>query len=68
MTAKRAHKEMQVKRFLLKGHLRYKTIISENVSSETQVENFFCFRRKLCYVLETLKFLYSQPSNVLPNL
>ena len=41
MTAKRAHKEMQVKRFLLKGHLRYKTIIFENVSSETQVENFF---------------------------
>ena len=27
----------------IKGYLRYKTITSQNVSSETQVKNFFCY-------------------------
>ena len=26
----------------LKGYLRYKTITSQNVSSEAQIKNFFC--------------------------
>ena len=38
----------------VKGYLRYKTITSQHVSSETQVKNFF----KICSVFKILKFLY----------
>ena len=34
---------------ILKGHLRYKTIISQNVSSEAQIKNFFISQKN--YVL-----------------
>ena len=40
----------------LKAYLCYKTITSQNVSSESQVKNFL-FRRRLYYVLKILKFL-----------
>ena len=36
----------------LKGYLRYKTITSQNVSSEAQVKNFFYFVEKLCSLLK----------------
>ena len=41
---------------MLKDHLRYKTITSQNVRFEAQVNNFFCFIEKLCSVLEIFKF------------
>ena len=41
-----------------KGYLRYKTVTSQNVSSEAQVESFFYFVEKLCSVLKIFKFLY----------
>ena len=33
---------------VLKGYLRYKTITSQNVSSEAQIKNFL-FRRKIMF-------------------
>ena len=36
----------------IKGYLRYKTITSENVSSEAQVKNFFYRVERLCCVLK----------------
>ena len=44
--------------FFIKGHLRYKTINSQNVSYEAQVKIFFYFVEKLCSILEILKLLY----------
>ena len=41
-----------------KGYLHYKTIISENVSSEAQVKNFFYFVEKLYSTLKIFKLLY----------
>ena len=41
----------------IKGYLRYKTISSQNGSSEAQVKNFFFFLEKLCSVLKIFKFL-----------
>ena len=38
-----------------KGYLCYKTITSQNVSFEAQVNNFFYFVEKLCSVLKILK-------------
>ena len=43
----------------LKGYLHYKTIASQNVSSEAQVTIFFFFfAEKLCPILKIFKFLY----------
>ena len=42
----------------LKGYLHYKTITSQNVSSEAQIKNFFYFVEKLCSVRKILKLLY----------
>ena len=42
----------------VKGYLRYKTMSSQNVSSEAQIKNFFCFMEKLCSFLKIFKFLY----------
>ena len=42
--------------------------ISQSVSSEAQVKNFFYFVEKLRYVLKIFKFLYFQPSPDLPKL
>ena len=53
---------------IVKGYLRYKTITSQNVSSEAQVKNFFYFVAKLCSVPKIFKFLYFQSSYDLPNL
>ena len=50
-----------------KGHLRYKTVTSQNVPPEANIK-FFCFTETLCPVLEIFKFLYFQPPNDLPNL
>ena len=33
---------------MVKGYLRYKTITSQNVSSEAQIKNFL-FRRKIMF-------------------
>ena len=41
----------------LKGYLRYKTITSQNVSSEAQVKNFFYFVEKLCSILKMFKVI-----------
>ena len=43
---------------IFKGYLDYKTITSQNVSSEAQSKNFFDFVEKVCFVLKKLKFLY----------
>ena len=43
-------------------------IISQNVSSEAQVKNYFYFVENLCSVLKIFKFLYFLPSHDLPNL
>ena len=40
-----------------KGHLRHKTIPSQNVPSQAQSKNFF-FIEKLCSILKIFKFLY----------
>ena len=41
---------------LIKGYLCYKTIASQNVSSDVQVKNFFL--EELCSILKIFKFLY----------
>ena len=43
---------------IVEGHLQHKTMTSQNVSSEAQVNNFFYFVEKLCFVLKIFKFLY----------
>ena len=53
---------------LVKGYLHYKTITSQNVSSEAQVKNFFYFIEKLSSVFKMFKFSYISSSNYLPNL
>ena len=40
------------------SYLHYKTISSQNVSSETQVAFFFYFVERLCSILTVFKFLY----------
>ena len=40
----------------IKGYLRYKTITSQNVSSEGHVKNLFYFIEKLSFVLKIFKF------------
>ena len=40
------------------AYLRYKTITSQNVSSEVQVKNFFYFVEKFCAVFKIFKVLY----------
>ena len=37
------------KRFVFKGHLRYKTVTSQNVSSEAQRQRIFLFHRKVMF-------------------
>ena len=49
-----------------KGHLRYKTITSQNVFPEAQ--EFFYFVEKLCSILKIFTFLYFKRSHDLPNL
>ena len=41
---------------IFKVYLYYKTITSQNVSSEAQSKNFFDFVEKVCFVLKKLKF------------
>ena len=41
---------------LIKGYLRYKTITSQNMSSEAQIKNFFILQK--CSGLKIFKFLY----------
>ena len=45
--------------FTLKGHLRYKTITSQNVPSEAKIKNFFYFIEKLfcCQDIQVFVFL-----------
>ena len=41
-----------------KGYLRYKTITSQNVSSEAQVI-IFLFRRKVMFLIKDIQFFVS---------
>ena len=43
------------------SYFRYKTVTSQNVSSEALLKNFFYFAEKLCFVLKIFKFLYFLP-------
>ena len=43
---------------IIKGYLHYKTITSQDVSSETQVKNFFYLLEKICSILKIFTFLY----------
>ena len=55
-------------KFSIKGYLRYKTINSQNVSSEAHVKSFFYFIEKSCFILKVFKLLYFQPFPNLPNM
>ena len=45
-----------------KDYLRYKTITSQNVSSEAQVKKFFYFLENLCSVLKYSSFcIFNHP-------
>ena len=52
------HKNKVWNMFELKVYIRYKTITSQNMSSEEQIKNFFYFGEKLCPILKIFKFLY----------
>ena len=48
-----------VKTWYIKGYFRYKTITSQNVSSETQARNLFYLVEKSCFVSQDIEvFLF----------
>ena len=49
-----------------KGYLRYKTITSQNVSSEAQVI-IFLFRRKVMFLIKDIQFFVSLAIPYLAN-